>query len=108
MEFIDRNAAKEIVRLALLEVADFTDDFEEFNFELFHPFHSLVFLNQLKNFVTKTDCSDSEGNASEDEYFDIDLSFGVFQEWGTLKDCIDYVEIFHFRARSPTKKIHLP
>jgi hypothetical protein len=108
MEFIDRITAKEIVRQALLEVADFTDDFEEFGFELFHPFHSLVFLNYVKNLVNKTDCSDSEGNASDEEYFDIELSKLVFEEWEKLKDCIDYVENSHFRAKSPTRKIQLP
>ena len=55
-------------------MADFTDDFEGFNFELFHPFHALVFLNYLKNFVNKTECTDFQGNPTDEEYFHIDLS----------------------------------
>jgi hypothetical protein len=43
MERIDRGKAREIVRQALTEVADFTGDFEEYAFKQFKPFHTKVF-----------------------------------------------------------------
>ena len=108
MEYIDRPAAKEIVRRALNEVADFSADFEDFTFAQFHPFHKKVFLNALKDRVNKTPCSDHTGNITEEEFFDIDLSVNLLNNWGTLRDCVDYITDFHYRSISPTKRIQFP
>ena len=105
MEFIDRKTAKEIVRQALSEVADFSGDFEDFTFERFHPFHKKVFLNSVKNLTNKTICFDQSGNISHEEYFDIDLSIKLLSSWSTLKNCINYISDFHYRSASPTEKI---
>lgn len=108
MEYIDRIAAKEIVRQALTEVADFSNDFENFTFSQFHPFHKKVFLNSLKNLINKTICFDQNGNITHEEYFDIDLSIRLLNTWGTIKECIDYVTDSHYRSISSTGRLQLP
>jgi len=107
MEIIDRKTAKEIVRNALTEVADFSSDFEGFTFNMFHPFHTIVFLNYLKRLVNRTECSDPQGNTTHEEFFDIDLNVNIFHTWNNLTDCIEHLKENHFRLKSPTGKIHL-
>jgi hypothetical protein len=108
MESIDRDKAKEIVRKALNEVGDFSGDFEDFTFNRFHPFHKNVFLNSLKNNINLTECTDENGEITEKEFFDIDLSVRLFHEWDNLRDCIDYITGQHFRVNGESGKIELP
>lgn len=108
MENIDRKAAKEIVKQALSEVADFSGDFENFTFEQFHPFHKKVFLNSLKNRTNKTVCFDHTGGITHEEYFDLELSLNILSSWRTMKDCIDYIADYHYRRASKTGKIQFP
>jgi hypothetical protein len=107
MNDFNRTTAKEIVRRALLEVADFNGDIEEFTFDLFQPFHISVFLNSLKQLVNKTPCYDEHGNINSKEYYNINLSLTLFKTWKKIRVCIDYVYNYHSRAKSETGKIQL-
>ena len=107
MNFIDRNTAKETVKRALKEVADFTGDIENFSFTYFHEFHKKVFINSLKVLVNQIPCSDHMGNISNDEYFDIDLSISLLNGWSTIGNTIDYIANNHYRETGPTKKLQL-
>lgn len=108
MERINSLRAREIVKQALTEVADFSGDFEEFTFKQFKPFHTKVFLNSIKDQVIKTPCSDQFGNIVQDEYFDLDLSLTLYKKWNKIKDCMDYVTSSHFRVSGNTNRIILP
>ena len=108
MNDIERPTAKEIVRKSLLEVADFSGDFEEFKFEKFQPFHIMIFLSSIKKLVNQTPCHDSSGNITYEEYLDIDLSVNLFKSWEKIAECIDYVANENYNVISPSHKIQLP
>lgn len=108
MNHFNRITAKEIVKKALLEVADFNGDIEEYTFVQFQPFHINVFLNSIKQHVNRTPCYDEHGNINTKEYYNINLSYTLFKKWKKVKDCIDYVYTSRSRAKSETGKIQLP
>jgi hypothetical protein len=108
MERIDPVTAKEIVKQALTEIADFSGDFEDFTFKPFKPFHTKVFLNSIRNQVIKTPCSDQFGNIVQDEFFDLDLSQNLYKKWNKIRDCMDYVTTSHYRVSGNTNRIMLP
>ena len=108
MERIDPGKAREIVKNALSEVADFTGDFENYSFKQFKPFHTKVFLNSIREQVIKTPCSDDAGNVVTEEYFDIDLSQTLWKKWDVIRECVDYVAASHYRVSGNTVRLQLP
>ena len=108
MIYLDREAAKDIVRQALSEVADFNGEFEDYPFQPFHPFHRSVFLSSLKKLINAIICTDENGNIVEDEFFDLNLSVTEFKNWNKIVDCIEHITNNHFREVSSTKKIEYP
>jgi hypothetical protein len=96
MEFT-REIAKEIVRKALKEVAQFDGEFEHYTFQFFNNFHKTVFMNSIK-FLTNQIKNDGQ-------YFDIILDSDLFNRWNTIKDCVEYLASKRQRRILSTDKI---
>lgn len=95
---LSKQEVRKIFSNALKSVADGfnpnTDDFLNFTFAMFHPFHKVVFLNQLKRLFLKTRF---EYDGIEFCY-DITLNESMFDEWENFGECIDYM----FRSQQRT------
>jgi hypothetical protein len=88
---LSKQEVREIFSNALRMVADGFDpdapDFLNFTFEMFHPFHKLVFLNQLKKlFLKKHFIFDGIKFC-----YDVTLNESMFDEWDNFRECIDYL-----------------
>ena len=79
-----KELAEKIVIRALSDVADFSGtDLSSFTFRLFNDYHKKYFLISLKREVLKI--------KSEDRYYDIILNDDLYNQWGTIQDCAEYL-----------------
>jgi hypothetical protein len=88
---LTRLEAKEVFSNALSTVADGFDpdepEFLQFTFTHFHPFHKLVFLNQLKKLLL-----DKHFEFEGKEFcYDVTLNESMFDDWENFEACIEYI-----------------
>lgn len=81
MAFLNRNQIRELVKKSLTEVADFSGEFENFEFSHFHEFHKKVFITKLKDGINKLPYYDRHGNIEYDRYYDVPLSMSTINGW---------------------------
>ena len=79
----------QVIQPALLSVADFSGNIEDFNFTSFQPTHQSVFLNKIKSTLNGIPVTDG-GTPYPQYMYDIILNPSIFSGWSTVKDCIDY------------------
>jgi hypothetical protein len=90
MAFLSKNQIKDIIQSALKEVADFTGDIENYNFNHFKEYHKKLFVTKIKELIMKSPYYDRNGNSSTDRYYDVPFSNSTVNSWRTLDDCINY------------------
>jgi len=92
---LKRSQTKLIVKDALLEVADFNGEFEQFTFTQFREFHKKVFLAALKRTLNVHPYFKNDGSQGTNRYYDITLNDTIYNSWKSFKSCIDYMQEDH-------------
>jgi hypothetical protein len=78
MTWLTRAQIKEFVKNALLEVADFNGDIENYNFNNFHDFHKRIFIDSIMKQMSI-------------KGFRIDLRIDKLDEFSNLGKLIDFI-----------------
>jgi len=91
MSTLTKEQTTKIVEKALLEVADFNGEIQDFSFTHFHDLSKQVFANKLVELIKEAPYHDDDGNVIPVLRYDLVLSMSTVNSWQTLEDCINYV-----------------
>jgi hypothetical protein len=100
---MNRSLAQQIVKCALLKVADFNiqedGDIEAFDFTHFTNYHKSRFAAAL------VDCANE--TREDDRFYNLIMNSDIVGGWQTMKDCVDYVLNDSFIDRGATSRLNL-